>query len=55
MTGDFELVVLPGVSHWVPEEAPNAITDAVVRLARGNPASTGPTARSADRRVPGRP
>lgn len=26
----YELVVLPGVSHWVPEEAPDALADAVL-------------------------
>jgi pimeloyl-ACP methyl ester carboxylesterase len=34
-TGGFELVVLPGVSHWVPEEAPESIVDAVIRHAHG--------------------
>lgn len=28
---DFELVVLEGVSHWIPEEAPEPLADAVLR------------------------
>lgn len=29
VTTDFDLVVLPGVSHWIPEEAPDAVIEAV--------------------------
>ncbi len=35
VTGPYELVVLPGVSHWVPEEAPHALAEAVVARVRG--------------------
>ena len=28
--GDYELRVLPGVSHWIPDEAPRAVADAVL-------------------------
>jgi pimeloyl-ACP methyl ester carboxylesterase len=28
--GDYSFVALPGVSHWVPEEAPDALADAVL-------------------------
>jgi pimeloyl-ACP methyl ester carboxylesterase len=28
---DYELVVLRGVSHWVPEQAPEALADAILR------------------------
>ena len=30
VTGPFELVVLPGVSHWIPTQAPQAVADAVL-------------------------
>lgn len=30
VAGDFRLVVLEGVSHWVPEEAPDALVAAIV-------------------------
>lgn len=35
VTGPYELVVLPGVTHWIPEEAPRALADAVVARACG--------------------
>ena len=28
---DYELVVFRGIGHWVPEEAPDALADAVLR------------------------
>lgn len=31
---DYEFVVLPGVSHWIPREAPAALVDAVTRRIR---------------------
>ncbi len=31
MAADYELVVLDGVSHWIPEEVPEALTEAVLR------------------------
>ena len=31
VTGPYELVVLPGVSHWIPEEAPDAVVGNVLR------------------------
>jgi pimeloyl-ACP methyl ester carboxylesterase len=30
VTGDYRLAVLPGVGHWLPEEAPVALADAVL-------------------------
>jgi pimeloyl-ACP methyl ester carboxylesterase len=30
VTGDYRLVELAGVSHWVPDEAPGAVADAVL-------------------------
>lgn len=30
VTGPYRLVVLPGVSHWVPEEAPEELADAIL-------------------------
>jgi pimeloyl-ACP methyl ester carboxylesterase len=30
----YDLVVLPGVSHWIPDEAPRAVADAVLRRVR---------------------
>ncbi|RFU21818.1 alpha/beta fold hydrolase [Geodermatophilus marinus] len=30
VTGDFRFVALPGVSHWIPEEAPDALAAAVL-------------------------
>lgn len=34
----YELVVLAGVSHWIPEEAPEQLVDAVLRRIRGGDA-----------------
>ncbi|MFC8847346.1 MULTISPECIES: alpha/beta fold hydrolase [unclassified Micromonospora] len=36
VTGDYRLVTLSGVSHWIPDEAPGALAEAV--LARTAPA-----------------
>ena len=30
VTGPYELVVLEGVSHWIPTQAPDAVADAVL-------------------------
>ncbi|MFY1703802.1 alpha/beta fold hydrolase [Micromonospora sp. WMMA1923] len=35
VTGEYRFVVLPGVSHWIPDEAPQALTEAI--LARVGP------------------
>jgi pimeloyl-ACP methyl ester carboxylesterase len=35
VTGDYDFVTLPGVSHWIPDEAPGPLLDAV--LARISP------------------
>ena len=36
VTGDYRFVELPGISHWVPEQAPEALARAVLdRIARG--------------------
>lgn len=36
VSGPYELVVLPGVSHWIPTQAPAALADAVLaRVATG--------------------
>lgn len=35
VTGPYELVVLPGVSHWIPEEAPGAVVEHHLRLTVG--------------------
>ncbi len=29
VTGDYRFVELPGISHWIPEEAPDAMVDAI--------------------------
>ncbi len=29
VTGDYRFVELPGISHWIPEEAPGALVDAI--------------------------
>jgi len=34
MSGPYRFVRLPGVSHWVPEAAPDALTDAILAIAR---------------------
>jgi pimeloyl-ACP methyl ester carboxylesterase len=34
VTGPYELVVLEGVSHWVPDEAPAALAEAIVERIR---------------------
>ena len=36
--GPYTYVVLPGVSHWVPDEAPGALADAVLAHLQRNPA-----------------
>jgi pimeloyl-ACP methyl ester carboxylesterase len=33
---DYRLVVLPGVSHWLPEHAPAAVAEAIVARARSS-------------------
>jgi pimeloyl-ACP methyl ester carboxylesterase len=35
VAADYQLVVLRGVGHWVPEEAPDALAEAVVRRISG--------------------
>ncbi|MET7421971.1 alpha/beta hydrolase [Dactylosporangium sp. NPDC005555] len=38
VTGDFRFVTLPGVSHWIPDEAPGPLLDAVLdRISRRPP------------------
>lgn len=46
VTGDYRFVELPGVSHWVPEQAPEAVAQAVLdRVSRGvAPTGVGPAA-----------
>jgi pimeloyl-ACP methyl ester carboxylesterase len=39
VTADYRLVALPGISHWIPEQAPAALADAV--LARIAPGAAG--------------
>ncbi|UYP20402.1 alpha/beta hydrolase [Rhodococcus sp. Z13] len=31
VVGDYEFVVLPGISHWIPEEAPEVVADVIRR------------------------
>ncbi|EFQ83258.1 hydrolase, alpha/beta domain protein [Aeromicrobium marinum DSM 15272] len=33
VTGDFTYLILPGVSHWVPEQAPEALAEAIITRA----------------------
>jgi pimeloyl-ACP methyl ester carboxylesterase len=33
--GPFELVVLDGVSHWIPTEAPDALAESILERVRG--------------------
>jgi pimeloyl-ACP methyl ester carboxylesterase len=36
VTGDYTFVELPGITHWIPEQAPEAVARAVLdRIARG--------------------
>lgn len=35
VTGPYRLVVLAGVSHWIPEEAPQPLADAILDRVRG--------------------
>jgi pimeloyl-ACP methyl ester carboxylesterase len=36
VTGDYRFVEVPGISHWIPEQAPEQLTRAVLdRIARG--------------------
>jgi pimeloyl-ACP methyl ester carboxylesterase len=35
VTGPYSLVVLEGVSHWIPEEAPEALADAILARVSG--------------------
>ncbi|GHJ47753.1 epoxide hydrolase [Catellatospora sp. TT07R-123] len=30
VTGDYRFVAVPGVSHWIPDEAPDAVADAIL-------------------------
>lgn len=30
VSADYQLVALKGISHWVPEEAPDALADAIL-------------------------
>lgn len=41
--GEYRFVALPGVSHWIPDEVPDAVSDAVLSRFRGG----GPGASSA--------
>ena len=44
--GEFELVVLDGLSHWLPEQAPDLVAEAVLgRVGRGSGYSEPPTSR----------
>jgi pimeloyl-ACP methyl ester carboxylesterase len=36
VTGDFDFVSLPGVSHWIPDEAPRAVAEAVLARVAAN-------------------
>ncbi|MBS2963029.1 alpha/beta fold hydrolase [Actinocrinis puniceicyclus] len=38
VTGPFRFVELPGVSHWIPDEAPDALADEVLRRIRSTAA-----------------
>lgn len=40
VTGPYELVVLHGVSHWIPEEAPSEFADAILRRIHSTAATT---------------
>ncbi|MET7750728.1 alpha/beta hydrolase [Micromonospora sp. NPDC005367] len=35
VTGDYRFVELPGVSHWIPDEAPTPLAEAILARARG--------------------
>jgi pimeloyl-ACP methyl ester carboxylesterase len=35
MDGDYQLVVLRGISHWAPEQAPGPVADAILARVRG--------------------
>jgi pimeloyl-ACP methyl ester carboxylesterase len=35
MDGDYQLVVLRGISHWVPEQAPGPVADAILARING--------------------
>jgi len=41
VTGDYRFVPLPGVSHWIPDEAPGALAEAILqRVSPPTPAGT---------------
>ncbi len=43
VTGDYRFVELPGITHWVPEQAPEALARAVLdRIATGSDGSPSP-------------
>lgn len=35
VTGDYRFVVLPGVSHWIPDEAPGPLAEAILARCAG--------------------
>ncbi|MEH0845901.1 alpha/beta hydrolase [Micromonospora sp. CPCC 205711] len=35
VTGDYRFVTLPGVTHWIPDEAPGPLAEAILARARG--------------------
>lgn len=37
VTGDYRLLVLPGISHWIPRQAPEALAEAIVARATTPP------------------
>ena len=41
VAADYRLVVLEGVTHWIPTQAPDALAEAIVARVAGD--STGPT------------
>ena len=42
--GDYRFVVLEGVSHWIPDERPAELADAIVARARSTADGSGPGA-----------
>ena len=36
VTGDFRFVALPGVTHWIPEQAPDALAAAILDRIAGS-------------------
>jgi len=39
-SGEYRFEILPGVSHWIPDERPDKLADLLARLVRRSPKPT---------------